>query len=332
MKSSLLLLLCLGAGACDSPATKIGFACKKDGDCNVAGQTCVLSICTHGCAGQFGAQGCPIGYNCTSGGSATAPLTCNKIPFAVDPMTGDAVLFGVSCVAGDATCMGTSDTNGAPQCRKGENPIMPGTALAPDPGAYCTGSCTSDADCPYFMFCNTDFDMVQKCMFRKQCGPCTYNDNCNKGDATSSSYACVATTDGKDHYCTHTCAVQNDCPGAAQSISYLACRGGNDAQGNAGSFCIHKRGMCVGTGEICDPCRTKADCAKSGTSCISNDQTGEQMCSKACANDAACAGPNNATCDDTNIPSAANPSGNSIGICTGDDSAHNNPGLFTCNL
>ena len=52
-------------------ATAIGTPCLADKDCNVKGQRCVAQpsgtkICTHACAGQTGAQGCPIGYDCSA--------------------------------------------------------------------------------------------------------------------------------------------------------------------------------------------------------------------------------------------------------------------------
>lgn len=127
------LVASLMSSACNKPATKIGTACKKDGDCNVDGQRCVKEICTKACAGQFGDKGCPIGYNCTIGDAAVG-LTCNKVPFGVDEM-GTPLLFGKSCATNAGACGATGDPNGAPACRVAENPRVPGTPLVADPVA-----------------------------------------------------------------------------------------------------------------------------------------------------------------------------------------------------
>src|SRR5262249_51056613 len=156
------------------------------------------------------------------------------------------------------------------------------------PSAYCTGSCMTDNDCPFTMYCGDDWDGSKKCLKRTQCSPCTYNENCGN----TNKYACVPTKDGSSKYCTPKCNNQLDCPGVAQGIVYLSCDVTTDADGNTGHFCLHKYGACVGTGEVCDPCRTKADCAKSGTVCAKNDLTGEQMCTRQCTTDDQCASPN----------------------------------------
>lgn len=302
--------------------TKIGAGCHTDGDCNVKGQKCVANVCTHTCDGQFGATGCPIGFNCTVVDPKVG-LTCNKVPFSVSD-GGVPLLFGQSCATDSTVCDNTGDPNPMPSCRKGEDPNKPGSPIADaDPHAYCTGSCSTDADCPFTMSCQTDYDGMMKCLERDQCSDCTYDDNC------PDNFACVQAPKDMKKYCMPRCNAQSDCPGAAQSIAYLSCDQVADSTGTVGGVCMHKYGSCVGTGEICDPCRVKADCAKSGSSCITNIQTGESMCSKRCSADATCAGPNGATCDDTDLPSQQNPQGMSLGICTG-DKMHMYPGDFTC--
>jgi hypothetical protein len=322
MRLTYLILLGSLALGCTVSPTKIGHACTKDGDCNVTGQKCVASICTHPCTGI--ANQCPIGYDCNVADGQTV-LTCNKARYAVDATTGAPTLYGVSCSTDASVCGNSGDPAAVnPACRKAEDPTKKGMPVSADPDAYCTGGCTTDLDCPYFMQCAVDYDMVMKCLIRGQCSPCTYGDQCNKGDLTSMDHGCVLTKDGKSSYCTKTCATQSDCPGSAQGINYTQCTATNDAQGNGGSWCLHKYGACVGVGNICDPCRTKADCALTNTSCIPNDQTGESFCSKRCTADTDCnAGPNTATCDNTSTSM-------SLGICTGDNSMHLNAGLFTC--
>jgi hypothetical protein len=303
VRTAYLAFVCLALASCSSPTTLIGTACANTKSCNVEGQVCVLSICTKPCTQDKGDTGCPAGYYCTDAG-AGAGLTCNKTPFAVDE-TGKPVLFNVDCSLDANVCVGTADPNTAPSCRKAEDPKKRGMPLANDSEAYCTGACTDDKDCPTNMFCNTDYDSVKKCMQRDQCAPCKHNFEC------PANFGCVATKDGTSTYCTQRCASQDSCPGAAQQIAFEACTTTQDTDGNSAGYCLHKYGACVGTGEICDPCLTKADCAKSGSTCITNTLTGEKMCSKACTTDAMCGGPHNSTCDNTDPMY-------SLGICTGD--------------
>jgi hypothetical protein len=316
MRNTYLILLSLALSACDADPTKIGTACTADKDCNVEGQVCAGGICTKACMGQFGDQGCPIGFNCTQAAGRT-DLTCNKTPFSVDATTGQPTLLGKSCAA-DHTACDNSGVDGA-ACRFIQSPTVKGMPFMNDPHAYCSAPCSDDTQCPFFMYCTKDWDGATKCLMRDACAPCTYDDNCNADG--SGRLACVAATKGDSKYCTPTCADDTDCPGSAQTFqyglkNYLTCQPGTDANGNNGSFCFHRFGACVGDGNICDPCRTDDDCALTGSKCITNDLSGERFCSKKCymaGGDATCAGPNNATCDDTLINQ-----GMSYGVCTGD--------------
>jgi hypothetical protein len=303
-----LPLAIVGLWGCQAP-TKIGTSCKADKDCNLQQQLCVSGvsggpkICTHTCQGEYGDVGCPIGFDCNISDQAIGP-TCNKTRYSVDATTGAALLFGKSCATDDSLCMNTGDPAGSPHCRKGpdysKKPVAP---LAADPSAYCTGSCTADTDCPINMQCGEDYDMQKKCLKRTICSECLFNDNC------PSVYPnCVATADGKSHYCTKTCNSANDCPGAPQELIWAACNGGTDTSGLAAGFCQPKAGACVGAGQICDLCRTDADCAASGSSCVQNPQTAERFCSKMCTSDAMCTGGAKKASCDTNF----------YGLCTGD--------------
>ena len=92
-------------------------------------------------------------------------------------------------------------------------------------------------------------------------------------------------------------------------------------------YCLHKFGACVGTGEVCDPCRSDADCAN-GTRCVLNGSTGERMCTKPCTMDTQCASDKPTGCDYGPPPAKA---GDPIysDYCTGDVN-HYNPGVLTC--
>jgi hypothetical protein len=286
-------------------ATVIGTPCVVDKDCNVKGQRCVAglnggaSICTHACTGQTGASGCPIGYDCTAANAANpGDLTCNKETFAFDATTGAPLLFGKDCslqtglsqAEWDTACAATGDPAANPTCRHARDPNVAGKVpLKNDPHAYCTGSCASDADCPVDMLCATDYDGAKKCLRRGFCDPCYMNDNC-----TGENDSCVPTSDGSSRYCSKSCGSQYDCGGVQGH--FLSCSASTDSLGNGGTYCLHKFGACVGTGEICDPCRSDADCAN-GTTCVENISTGERMCTKRCTMNSECASNKPTVCD-----------------------------------
>jgi hypothetical protein len=322
-------------------ATIIGTPCVSDRDCNVAGQRCVaqagaaFSICTHSCSGQTGALGCPIGYDCSAAdASSPGELVCNKERFAFDATTGAPLLFGKDCsleggttqAEWDRACAASGDPAPSPTCRHAADPDSHATPRAPirdDAHAYCTAGCASDRDCPVEMYCGADYDGVTRCLRRGFCDPCWMNDNCG-GD----NDACVPTSDGSARYCTKSCAAAFDCGGVQGH--FLSCATATDSLGTSAMFCLHKFGACVGTGQICDPCRVESDCetASNGTHCLGNLATGERMCTKACTADAQCASDKPTGCDFG--PPPANPGDPSYtDLCTGDPN-HSNPGVFTC--
>ncbi|MGZ3440534.1 MAG: hypothetical protein ACXVDD_13520 [Polyangia bacterium] len=332
-----LSILAFFVGAC-TRATAIGTPCLADKDCNVKGQRCVAGvnggakICTHACSGQTGEQGCPIGYDCTAS-DATAPtvLTCNKEPYAFDATSGAPLLFGKDCsLQGgttqgewDAACAATGDPAPSPTCHHAADPDSRATPKAPlrnDAHAYCTGGCNSDADCPVDMRCGADYDGNTKCLRRAFCDPCVMNDNC-----TGDNDACVPTSDGSSRYCTKSCASPYDCGGVQGH--FLSCAATTDSLGTSAMFCLHKFGACVGTGQVCDPCRVEGDCAN-GTHCVGNLATGERMCTKSCVMDSECASNKPTGCDYGPPPVNA---GDPIytDLCTGDPN-HYNPGVLTC--
>ena len=334
----IVCLLILGALAGCTRATVIGTPCVADKDCTIKGQRCVAGpgggarICTHLCNAQAGPSGCPIGYDC-SASDPTQPtlLTCNKETFAFDATSGAPRLFGKDCSLApgasqtewNAACAGTGDPAANPSCRHAPDPASRSTPRAPlrnDPNAYCTGSCNVDSDCPVDMRCAADYDGVQKCVRRGFCDVCAIDDNCT-GDST----ACVPTADGSSRYCTKPCGGQGDCGGLLGT--FLACSASTDGRGDAGMFCLHKFGACVGSGQVCDPCRVESDCAN-GTHCLSNASTGERMCTKPCTMDAECAS-NKPTGCDYGPPPTKNFDPNYTDYCTG-DATKIHPGVFSC--
>ena len=317
-------------------ATAIGTPCLADKDCNVKGQRCVAGPSGGTRSARTRAPARPATRAAPSATTAPPPiprsptvLTCNKEPFAFDATTGAPLLFGKDCSlqAGttqaewDAACAGSGDPAAAPTCRHAQDPDtrIP-TPIRNDAHAYCTGGCSKDGDCPVDMRCGADYDGVTKCLKRQFCDPCWMNDNC-----TGENDACVPTSDGSDHYCTKSCGSGYDCGGVQGH--FLNCSTTSDSLGNSSMFCLHKFGACVGSGQICDPCRANADCGN-GTHCVSNLATGERMCTKACTMDAECASDKPAGCDFGPPPMKA---GDPIytDVCTGDPN-HYNPGILTC--
>jgi hypothetical protein len=304
-------------------ATVIGTACTADSDCNVKGQVCAPGfnagpkICTRICTGQTGATGCPAGYDCFPTDPAKGS-TCNKALYELDA-NGNPLLIGVSCNLDNDVCLRLGSTNPGPHCRKIEDfSTSPPQPAAQDPSAYCTGVCTTDADCPLDFSCTTDYDKLKKCLRRTLCSECTVDANCSKDFPL-----CIPTKDGASRYCSKSCASTGDC-GGVQNTAF-ACDAAVDLSGNTIAACVHRYGACVGDGNICDPCRSKADCAKSNSSCYNNGTTGESFCTKACNTDAECAsgaGKIVSACDNTSDQE-------SFGGCDGDPS-HLYPGLRSC--
>ena len=277
-------------------ATVIGTPCLVDKDCNVNGQRCVAGlnggakICTHACTGQTGAQGCPIGYDCTASDPAQPTvLTCNKEPYAFDATTRQRRCSsartarsqgGTTQAEWDVACAGTGDPAPSPTCRHAADPDSRTTPRAPlrnDAHAYCTGSCTSDADCPVDMRCGADYD----------------------GDQVPAPRLLRSVRDERQLHRRQRRLRPDQRRQLAlllqvvrlASTTAAACRGASSParppairSATSGMFCLHKFGACVGTGEVCDPCRSESDCAN-GTHCFGNLATGERMCTKACTMD-----------------------------------------------
>jgi hypothetical protein len=273
-------------------------------------------ICTHPCTGNVGDTGCPVGYDCSIS-DASIGLTCNAVKYGFDPSTGVPLLFGLSCATDATVCNNTGDPNVMPQCRMGpnltKNPPIP---LVNDPAAYCTGSCSTDNDCPLDFRCNTDWDGAQKCIKRSLCDQCVTNDNCPTDFPT-----CIPGADGT-LYCSKACGRDEDCPGSAQMAYWMTCQVSLGAT-PAGYYCTHRYGSCNGDGQVCAPCRSQSDCA-AGLTCIENDASLERFCTKQCTTDAECTSPHPAACD--NKTTAANYPTN---YCTG-DTAKLYTGLLTC--
>lgn len=318
-----LLTVLSGAVGCKDP-TIIGTLCKKDGDCNIAGQVCAPgfsggpSICTRKCTSSTGANGCPIGYDCYPTDAAKG-ATCNKVRYEIDA-AGNPLVIGADCSLDDNRCTTLGSTNGSVGCRKipdeSQDPPVP---VASDPNAFCTVVCESDGDCPLAFKCATDYQGNKLCLRRTFCDVCAVDENCPEK-------VCVSTTDGKERYCTKTCASTNDCGGVQNTALY--CSPTKNAAGGDTNACLHRFGACVGEGNICDPCRTKADCAKTSSFCVTNSGSLERFCTKSCADNTDCEGGTvPSICDNTDIPTSKNPYGESYEICLGADTQ---PGQLTC--
>jgi hypothetical protein len=119
---------------------------------------------------------------------------------------------------------------------------------------FCSPQCTTNANCPLDATCNAAFPVCVPA----QGATCLSDEDC---PPTSSAYQhCYAGT------CTPECGSDSDCTGTSQKC------------GNLGA-CQPRAGVCVGSGNFCDPCRSDADCTQGGGICIYADYSTERYCS-----------------------------------------------------
>jgi len=122
------------------------------------------------------------------------------------------------------------------------------TGMSGDGDRYCASTCDVDTDCPPRYRCATtrtgkDLDKEKRCLLRKFCHPCAFDDQCGGPDDL-----CVRDKNG-NHYCGKACTKTGQtCPGYAKCVD----AGNNKLQ------CQHKAGYCFKSfnkeGERCDPC------------------------------------------------------------------------------
>jgi thiol-disulfide isomerase/thioredoxin len=214
-----------------------GEACAADTEC--ASAICYASKCAKVCTQP---SECGTTQDCGSDDG--------KRIFCYDRTYGPKQI-GASCAITKA-CPGT-----AQKC------IAPGAGGAENAGAYCTGECTNDTDCPPTFYCREAQDKTKRCVKRGFCDRCLHDGQCEAGGK------CVL--QGKEKFCTIPChAGSTECPRFAKC-----------ADGGGGSFqCVHKAGTCASEGKLCDPCISSKDC-QSGGLCLTY-VTNETFCGSDC--------------------------------------------------
>jgi hypothetical protein len=274
----------LGALGCSSAATtKIGTACKTNGDCNVKGQSCVAGlvggmptgpkICTHPCTSEYGDNGCPIGFDCNVSDTSIG-LTCNKAPYTVDPTTGTPSLFGKTC-AMDSDCMGTGDPNTAPSCRHALDPTTVFAIFGPQ--------CKTNMDCANILETLSAVCFNGQC-YRSGSDPCVANNvTCPTTPVRQTCRAGTCSPPIKPlaqdpaAYCTGTCVADSDCP-----IGFACLADFDNLTNDKSQYKCIKR-------SVCDPCTIDANCPLDFPVCVP-DKNGGHYCSKACNTDNDCPG------------------------------------------
>jgi len=113
---------------------------------------------------------------------------------------------------------------------------------------YCSGTCTSDWECPPPLRCakitTYEGSPEQRCMRRRIGHPCDFDDQC--GGASRADQVCIKDTQGK-HYCTKTCATQ----GRGTCPPFAKC----EQVGNGVQACRYSKGYAYKVeGGLCDPC------------------------------------------------------------------------------
>jgi hypothetical protein len=191
-------------------------------------------------------------------------------------------------------------------CPLGNECADPALCIGAGPGdldAYCTVDCSNDDDCAAGYYCGsmsrspcadacgepgqptdarcvpadqigatgpyhcTDLGLERSvCRQREFCSTCSSDADC----LAVPNQVCAKDKHG-DKICTRLC-----------DAGTRSCPWGN--AGECGLFddelgvptCSHRFGQCYGTGQVCEPCRTNADCPNGA--CTSSQFTGERWC------------------------------------------------------
>ena len=251
-------LACSSKSGCDDSKCAAGNKCIDPG---TGTAQCEL-ICTK-------QADCPANYHCAAN-KANSANYCQADGVKYNPGSGQ---WGAPCDPAKGLD-NNSDCDTADQfwCY-GRNPT--------DGEAFCTQfQCNSDKDCGQDYVCTTinnypnvqtakpcsqtatscDRSTTTVCLPRTYCLPCATDIDCVGPSNTQGS--CVAGTDGAK-FCSYGCQNDGNCPKDA------AC------DQNSG-MCMPRAGVCVGTGNLCDPCHSDKDCPQG--ICATSPYSGEHYC------------------------------------------------------
>jgi len=261
-----------------------GTASCKEGNACIADKSGAVE-CRLTCASQNGAaDGCPVNYYCTTG--STGAQYCQKTTYPIEEGPGT---WGASCIAKKGVSGEDCNTAAGFGCY----------AESPSAAGICTlYNCAADSDCKGGFFCATvnknpsadskarSFGETQKvCIPRDYCAPCEHDIDCPIIDGASQ--VCARDGAGK-RFCTTECTGDKGCKDQA-TCRPRADQGEADKEGNV---CVPRFGTCKGKGDLCDPCRSDADCA-TGAICTGEafgNYNTEKFCTRKVADCADCKG------------------------------------------
>lgn len=313
---------CGDSGPPPRPQTAVGALCKKNSDCyNTAKkQVCAAAhpdgstdqhpgyVCTRGCSTRVD---CPVGFECMLSKDFGGKL-CLGCQDHADCPSGSFCLpreAGADMTVPAKTCQAKSvpkDDFGKDcavqkdaACNTARGFFCHGEILD-DPDAYCTKSCTSDADCYVNMYCgtatmsNVPASSKKRCFLKTQCSTCRSDAECQGLNSL-----CVKEDNSERGYCTRPCDQGSSKPCTVQAASkgYLECKEVQKVDGTMVNACAPRYGRCYGAGGVCDPCRphTPEDCYAdgkkvNGRSCYTAEN-GEGMCLQVCSTSDQCTNP-----------------------------------------
>ncbi len=295
--------LCEG-GVCSTTCTE-QTDCPETLYCDETAGVCVLDdcdattgLCQRPCEDQ---TDCAEGTYCTT--TATGDRVCKVIPDA--PAAGTT---GYPCALNDCasgyTCIGLGENIG-------------------DPDAYCSETCTADADCPPDMLCREDADGSHYCVRRGLCESCSFdaqcgfeNEKCVSADpsvAPDTAYCSTACDPDSNHSCPldTTCMEAFFCEDSGTWVEDCdQCTGTCGALGAATYQCFHDYGACSGDGELCSPCLHSGQC-DTGL-CLTGFSSNNRTCSEPCDSHNQC--PDNYFC--VQVTGQANQCVPRTGSCT----------------
>ncbi len=264
------------------PRQPLGAACDDADDClpcdtqelcsDPDDLACTENVCSVRCTDQ---EQCPEGTVCAASGGE---YWCVGVYFPQGTGTAGSLCAAQECAEG-FTCL---------QDLKGFESL-----------AFCSNDCLTDRDCPPSLTCR-EVDGLESpmCVPREYCESCGISSHC-----ASPADTCVTGTD-QEGYCTLSCdpALPGTCPMDTTCGEANLCEGdgslvANCDQCSAGTCgplgtplyaCFQDAGLCVGGGNVCDPCLMDSQCSTSA-GCVEIPGNGNTICAELCGSANICA-------------------------------------------
>ena len=236
-----------------------------------AGNQCIeqdgVTECRLTCDAQTGPTGCPYGYRCATGATATY---CQALTYKTTEAPGQ---WGTPCNSLEGAEASACDKAQGFYCQFSDRN---------DPNAFCSlYGCQSDSECAGGYYCGdanvipsaprakrTIGETERYCLPRTYCAPCEHDVDCGPAD-DGQKQRCAADANGKG-FCTKPCTKDTNCADEAKCVDY------DDTK-----VCYPIAQVCVGDGNFCSPCRSDADCTAGGGACVKSRYSTEKTCTVA---------------------------------------------------